>query len=64
MTFCFSFEVLSKLNPMQANIEGGGPSNKKSQGGGMDFPISEVKVYQYFFFYSFFNSSFKPVVLF
>ena len=23
MTFCFSFEVLMKLNPIQANIKGG-----------------------------------------
>ena len=26
MTFCFSFEVLVKLNPIQVNIKGGGPS--------------------------------------
>ena len=26
MTFCFSFDVLIKLNPIQVNIEGGGPS--------------------------------------
>ena len=25
MTFCFSFDVLTKLNPIQVNIEGGGP---------------------------------------
>ena len=28
MTFCFSFEVIVTLNPIQLNIEGGGP--KKS----------------------------------
>ena len=26
MTFYFSFDVLIKLNPIQGNIEGGGPS--------------------------------------
>ena len=26
MTFCFSFDVLMKLNPIQVNITGGGPS--------------------------------------
>ena len=26
MTFCFSFEVLKTLNPIQVNIKGGGPS--------------------------------------
>ena len=26
MTFCFSFEVLIKLNPIQMNIKGGGSS--------------------------------------
>ena len=31
MTFCFSFDVLTKLNPIQVNIEGGGPK----QGGGI-----------------------------
>ena len=25
MTSCFSFDVLTKLNPIQVNIEGGGP---------------------------------------
>ena len=25
MTFCFSFDVLIKLNPIQVNIRGGGP---------------------------------------
>ena len=35
MDFCFSFEVLIKLNPIQANVKGGGSSNKNNQGGGM-----------------------------
>ena len=26
MTFCFVFDVLMKLNPIQVNITGGGPS--------------------------------------
>ena len=26
MTLCFSFDVLIKLNPIQVNIEGDGPS--------------------------------------
>ena len=26
VTFCFSFDVLIQLNPIQVNIEGGGPS--------------------------------------
>ena len=26
MTFCFSFDVLIKLNPIPVNIRGGGPS--------------------------------------
>ena len=26
ITFCFSFEVLKTLNPIQVNIKGGGPS--------------------------------------
>ena len=28
MTFCFSFDVLTKLNPIQVNIEGGGIKNR------------------------------------
>ena len=34
MTFCFSFEVLIKLNPIQVNIEGAG-LHKNKQGGGI-----------------------------
>ena len=26
MTFCFSFDVLMKLNPKQVNLTGGGPT--------------------------------------
>ena len=33
--FCFSFEVLIKLNPIQANIKGRGSSIENNQGGGM-----------------------------